>query len=156
MSVTVITSWAQLCYHSWSGSEVVLCSSMIKPVPLMWLIYAPISWWRTTFRCYHGLPSVMTGIPSKMCGIFWANWGLHWWKNRRPFHRTRSDVTIGSWGDGLLLYVSRSCELLNFEIKKCHFVDWGYITVWFWFSLNKLARCSNHLLLCPMADVLIQ
>ncbi len=83
-------SWAQLCYPSWSELEVVLCSSMITSI-LMWLVYAPISWWRMRFTCYHGLPSVPTWIPSKMCEISWAcafsdmwtahklrsSWGLH-------------------------------------------------------------------------------
>ncbi len=59
--------------QSCSTSEIMLpfCSVMITPV-LMWLVYAPIPWWRRTFTCYHGMPSVPTWILSKMCVISWA------------------------------------------------------------------------------------
>ena len=50
-----------------------------------------------------------------------------------------------------VLDANRGHVILNFEIEMCHFVNWGCITVWFWFSMNKLARCSTHLLLWQMS-----
>ncbi len=43
------------------------------------------------------------------------------------------------------------CQLWDFEMEMCHFVNWGVSL--FWFSINKLAKCSNHWI---MTDVWIQ
>ena len=75
------------------------------------------------------------------------------------FHMIRSDVTAGSMRWQITALLDANGGHVNYwtlKLKCVIFVNLGCITVWFWFSLNKLARCSTHLLLWCIADVRIQ